>query len=74
MPQFQNVQMASENTHGQCCACGTSIPHCEPIYEKLGRCYFCGCFNPVGPRLGHLLTPACLILVLAALTMWLGHT
>jgi hypothetical protein len=70
---FRNLRLASDGTHGQCCACGTSIPACEPIYEKFGRCYFCGRFNPIGPRLAVLLTPVCLILALAALTMWFGH-
>ena len=74
MLQFQTVRRVNEDTHGRCCACGTAIPVCEPIYEKLGRCYFCGRFNPVGPRLGRLLTPVCLVLALAALTMWWGHT
>ena len=50
MQQFKSVH-TDERTIGQCCACGTPIPVCEPIYEKLGRCYFCGRFNPVGPRL-----------------------
>ena len=58
---------------GQCCACGTSIPSCEPIYEKFGRCYFCGRFNPVGPRLRRLLTPLCLILALTVFTVWWGY-
>ncbi|MBZ0149807.1 MAG: hypothetical protein K8F62_19995 [Pseudorhodoplanes sp.] len=73
MPQFQNARFASDDAHGRCCACGTVIRLCEPIYEKLGRCYFCGRFNPVGPRLSRLLTPACLILALAALTLWWGQ-
>jgi hypothetical protein len=73
MPQFQHIRMADDDTRGRCYACGTSIPVCEPIYEKLGRCYVCGRFNPIGPRLGRLLTPVCLILVLAALTLWWGQ-
>jgi hypothetical protein len=74
MPQFQNVRMASDGAHGQCCACGTAIPFCEPIYERLGRCHFCGRFNPLGPRLSRLITPVGLILALAALTLWWGQT
>lgn len=73
MPQFRNPRFASNDAHGRCCACGTVIPLCEPIYEKLGRCYFCGRFNPVGPRLSRLLTSVCLILALAALTLWWGQ-
>jgi hypothetical protein len=73
MSHFSNLRMASENTHGQCCACGTVIPVCEPIYEKFGRCYVGGRFNPVGPRFARLLTPACFILALAALTVWWGQ-
>jgi hypothetical protein len=74
MPQFQNVPMANDGAHGQCCACGTLIPLCEPIYERLGRCHFCGRFNPLGPRLSRLITPVGLILALAALTLWWGQT
>ena len=74
MAQLHNSHFAGDHSLGQCCACGTSIPLCEPIFEKLGRCYFCGRFNPLGPRLGRLLAPACVILALAALTMWFGQT
>ena len=56
-----------------CRACGTRIPHDEPVLTNFRRCYYCGRFNPAGINWRSIMIPAALIAGMTALTAWWGN-